>query len=121
MSEELRPYGNVDTVTRSAFKQRRCTLPIFHPEYIPPTPEEIQALITLGGWSQVQVAKLVGVGYKPNKGSTTVRRWRSPVDSPSYRQIPYAAWRLLLCYAHVVSIDADTAMMKTQSMAHHVL
>lgn len=69
------------------------------PAFEQPTPDQVDALIKGMGWSQNDVAKLVGVAYNPKKGSTTVRKWRASTDSPEHRAIPYAAWRLMLLEA----------------------
>jgi hypothetical protein len=91
--------------TKEAFRNRACSLPYNHPDYVAPGPEEVAALIELAGFSQNQTAKLAGVKYDPLKGSSTVRKWKAKRDRKEYRQIPYSAWRLLLLYAGVVTID----------------
>lgn len=111
MSDERTTYnaGAVAPATRAAFKNRPCALPFNHVDYAPPTPGEVDALIKLVGWSQTDTAKLVGVTYNPLKGSSTVRKWRAPVASKDHRDMPYSAWRLLLVYAGVVSVDEGLA------------
>jgi hypothetical protein len=94
-----------------AFRNRPCALPFSHAAYMPPTPEEVARLIELAGWSQSVTAKLVGVNYNPKKGSSTVRKWRASVEKDDYREIPYSAWRLMLLYAGVVSIDDGLAVL----------
>ncbi|CAN0493716.1 unnamed protein product, partial [Scytosiphon promiscuus] len=43
------------------------------------------------------------VGANSNsKGSTTIRKWQTPVGKPEHRDIPYAPWRLMLITAGVV-------------------
>ena len=69
-----------------------------HPLYKDPTPGEVRQLIKLMGWVGTQVARLTGVE------SRTVRRWQSPIELGGHRQIPYAAWRLLLAYSGVAQI-----------------
>ena len=81
-----------------------CLLPYYADGYEPPTPDMVDALIRLAGWSQTETAKIVGVSFNPKKGSTTIRKWRSPVDSKEHRSIPYSAWRLMLLSAGLVSI-----------------
>jgi len=98
--------GETPTVLE-AFKERPCSFVFSHPHYHPPTPEEIDALIKLCGWSQNETAKLVGVSYNPKKGSSTIRKWRAKQTSDDYREIPYASWRLLLIYAGVVTVEED--------------
>ncbi len=87
-----------------AFRNRPCALPFGSPSYVPPTPQEVDRLIQLVGWSQNGVARLVGVTFNPKKGSSTIRKWRASVGKDDHREIPYSAWRLMLLYAGVVSI-----------------
>ena len=69
--------------------------------YTPPTPEDLAFIMDINGWSQIDVAKLVGASYSQKHGSTTVRKWCSPKGSKEHRQISYPAWRLLLSYSIV--------------------
>jgi hypothetical protein len=92
-----------------AFSNRPCALPFNHPAYMPPSPQEVDSLIKLAGWSQSKAAALIGVSFNPKKGSSTIRKWRAKPDSDDARAIPYSAWRLMLLYARVVSIDEDLA------------
>jgi len=94
-------------ITREAFRSRPCTLPYCDPNYTPPTPDELSGLIQFAGWSQSDVAKLVGVNYSQQKGSTTVRKWRTDISSKEHRDIPYSAWRHLLACAGIVTIEED--------------
>jgi len=96
-------------ISLEAFRNRPCALPFSHAAYMPPTPEEVDRLIDLAGWSQNVTAKLVGVAYNPKKGSSTVRKWKAAVEKDDSREIPYSAWRLMLIYAGVVSIDDGLA------------
>lgn len=104
-------YDTGDAVPQSldAFKNRPCALPFTSDGYVPPSPLEVDQLIKLAGWSQVDAASLVGVSFNPKKGSSTIRKWRAKSDSDDARAIPYSAWRLLLLYAGVVSVDAGLA------------
>lgn len=86
------------------FKNLDCARLFSDPDYVPPTVDELSALIALAGWSQSKVAQITGVTYNPKKGSTTVRKWKTPADKPEHRDIPYSAWRLLLINAGVVAI-----------------
>ncbi|WP_053979744.1 hypothetical protein [Marinagarivorans algicola] len=88
--------------TLEALASRPCALAFTHEHYQPPTQDEVRALIALMGWSQNDVAKMVGVNYNPKKGSATVRRWKAKEGDTHARAIPYAAWRLMLIYAGVV-------------------
>lgn len=111
MSQSLPVYAVKKGAPASlaVFKGRRCARPYSDPSYSLPSPVEVDALIKLMGWSQSDVAKLLGVTYNPKKGSSTVRKWRADPSSKDYRQIPYSAWRLLLLYAGVVSLDDGLA------------
>jgi hypothetical protein len=83
------------------FKGLACTLRIVDDGYQAPTPAQVDALIKAAGWSQNDVAKLVGVSYS-DKGSLTVRRWRTDPKWAEHREIPYSAWRLMLLASGVV-------------------
>lgn len=110
---ENRAHYNVDGVlpkTLMAFRNRPCALPNSGGRYQRPTPDEIDCLIKLAGWSQTDVAKLVGVAWN-NKGSTTVRKWKTSSEKNEYRPIPYAVWRHLLSCAGIVSSDDDVAAL----------
>lgn len=105
MSEERAPYtvtGRAPMITAEDLQAQPSILEYSNPAYRAPTPGEVDALIKLAGWSQNDVAKLVGVNYNPMKGSTTVRKWRAPLESPEHREIPYSAWRLMLIAAGLV-------------------
>lgn len=107
MQNEYMPYAAGDVLPQklAAFRNRPCALPYSNQGYVAPSPEEISQLIKLAGWSQNDCARLTGVSYNPKKGSPTVRRWKAPVGTSGHRDIPYAAWRLLLLYAGVVGVD----------------
>ena len=106
MSQEHPVYGGHSSVphTLEAFTNRHCTLRYDDPQYQPPEPEEVAALIAIMGWSQNDVAKKTGVKWDWKKGSSTVRRWKTSKSSREHRDIPYAAWRLLLLESGVVSV-----------------
>jgi len=87
------------------------SLPSCHPEYRPPTPEEVDALIKLAGWSQRHTALITGVNCN-EKGSPTVRRWKTHAESKEHRAIPYGAWRLLLEYAEVATTEETREALK---------
>jgi hypothetical protein len=55
-------------ISLEAFSNRPCALPFSHPAYVPPSPQEVDRLIKLAGWSQSGVAALVGVSFNPKKG-----------------------------------------------------
>ena len=74
------------------------TLLLFaHPDYRPPTPEEIRTVMQLIGTTAEQLARLVGV-----KDGRAVRRWLAPPTAKSHAQIDYAIWRLMLLEAGLV-------------------
>lgn len=106
MTEQNAAYGQASEL--ESFKNAGCTMPAFSEFYVPPTPEQVGQLIKAAGWSQRQVARLTGVSYN-DKGSTTVRKWKTPKGKPEHREIPYSAWRLMLLAAGVVSISDDQA------------
>ncbi len=98
--------GNVP-LTLEAFKNREFSR-LFINGYIPPEPEEVKALIKLCGWKQLTVAKITGVTYSKEKGSSSIRKWLAAKEINGKRnrnssQIPYTAWRLLLQHAGVVN------------------
>lgn len=100
----------VDPQLLEAFHNKPCALPFYDPGYEQPTPSEVDALIKLAGWSQSQAAKIVGVTFNPRKGSTTIRKWRTRIESREHRAIPYAAWRLMLVTAGLVKTEVPTNM-----------
>lgn len=104
MSEERGTYRAGVAQTIDAFRNRPCSLPYSNLDYKPPEPEEVDALIKAAGWSQRQAALIVGVDFN-EKGSTTIRKWRTPRTKSEHRQIPYSAWRLMLEYAGVVTVE----------------
>lgn len=99
MSETLDEITSLEQL-----KALPSALPYCHPNYKAPTPSEVDAVIRLGGLSQRQAALVTGV-RNTVKGSPTIRRWKSHEDSEQHREIPYAAWRLLLEYAGVASAE----------------
>ena len=107
MNEERTPYNTGESLpmTLEAFRNRSCALHFNDPKYTSPEPEEVAQLIRLAGWSQTQVANLVGVKSDPKRGSSTIRKWKSHKAKDDHRPIPYSAWRLMLLHAGVVAID----------------
>lgn len=109
MTESKGRYAAATPQTVTAFRNRPCSRSYASGEYEPPTPEEVTALVQLAGWSQRQVAEITGARFDPRKGSTTVRKWRTPKGKPEHREIPYSAWRLLLLHAGVVTFEEEQA------------
>jgi len=66
------------------------------PQYQPPTPSDIRALLRQLGLKSSEVARVVGVS------SETVRRWQTSTESSGHKPMPYGAWRLLLIEAGLV-------------------
>jgi hypothetical protein len=104
MSETKKIYktdGGISSL--SALRDLPCALPYCSAGYCHPTPKEVGSLIRLAGWSQREVALIAGVNHN-QKGSTTVRKWKTESGNES-RSIPYAAWRQMLEVAGVVTVD----------------
>ena len=94
---------NVLPQNLEAFRNLPCARAFSDECYQPPSPEEVDQLIKLAGWSQKDCAKLTGVSFT-DKGSSTVRRWKTS-NPKDHREIKYSAWRLLLLYANVVTLE----------------
>lgn len=83
------------------FKYLGASKPYSDEQYVNPSPQQVTRLIQLANWSQEDVSLIVGVAFDEQKGSSsTVGRWQMLEKG---RKIPYAAWRLLLINAGVVS------------------
>ena len=72
--------------------------------YEPPGPGDLKELRKEYNLTQIDVAKIVGVRWT-DKGSSTVQKWEVPRNKFDNRQIPYAAWRLLLITLGVVDLN----------------
>ena len=59
--------------------------------YQEPTAEDVRTLRALSGLTGRELAELAGIADQ-----RTFRRWTTPPGASGARQIPYAAWRLLL-------------------------
>lgn len=91
-------FVNQDAAAVSAVQLSVGSLCMYaDPDYLPPTPEEIRAVIQLLGKTAEQVALLVGV-----KDGRAVRRWLAPPTAKSHAQIDYAIWRLMLLEAGLI-------------------
>lgn len=98
-------------LTMNELRERPCSLPFSNSNYAAPTPKEVQSLFHIAGWTQTEAADKLGV-YSDSSGSVTIRRWKSvdanyrfPDRKKKLNVIPYAAWRLGLILAGVVSSD----------------
>lgn len=80
MSEERAQYR----VNRQEIRSQ-CRVPFSDIGYEPPTIEEIRAALSHGGLTGAAAGRVVGVTGR------TIRKWTG-----GEREIPYAAWRLLL-------------------------
>ena len=72
----------------------------------PPTPDNIKAIVKAAGLTREQAAALVHVGLQ------TMHNWCSPLDSQNHRQMPLAAWELLLIKTE--KIRANTSLKYSQ-------
>ncbi len=61
-----------------------------------PTPEQVQDLFRLAGWTQTEAAQKLGVDV------STIRRWHTRKAAKEHVPIPYAAWRLALILSGLV-------------------
>jgi hypothetical protein len=48
-----------------AFSNRPCALLFSHRDYVPLSPQEVDRLVKLAGWSKSEAAVLVGVSFNP--------------------------------------------------------
>ena len=88
-------------LSKAQFRRLNCCRLFVDPYYQPPNASEIQMLFDIAGWNQNEAADVLGVSGGM-KGSASIRRWKTDPDSPSFRAIPYATWRLALLEAGVV-------------------
>lgn len=87
-------------------KVRITTLLKYDEGFEQPTPDEVRTLIRHLGMTGSQVGAFVGI-----KNNRTVRKWQDTKEisddggiNRNKNDIPYAAWRLLLLRAGLVSI-----------------
>lgn len=80
-----------------------CALPFDHLNFALPSPEIVDSMIRAVGWSEREVAKIVGLNYDLAKGCAPIRHWRGVAHIAEYQQIPYSVWRLLLLTAGLVT------------------
>lgn len=99
MSEESMSYKPENGPTLSEISRRPCARIFTDPLYAAPTHRDVRDLMEATGWQGNFVAAVTGVS-----SSRVVRKWRAnPEETNEARSIPYAAWRLLLIEAGVVS------------------
>lgn len=72
------------------------------PEY---SPEALRAVLSRHGLTGVRAAGLTGVDGR------TVRKWISARDVATHREMPAAAWRLLLLMTGEIAADAVWAQV----------
>jgi len=93
MSEERATYNAGGPIREECFKP--------FPLWAQPEPEEVRTLIQQLGWSNAQIARLVGV----NDGKQ-VRRWKA-----GQAAIPYGSWAILAYHAgHMDTCFSDAAV-----------
>jgi DNA repair protein RadC len=104
MSDIKASYGGQGVpLSVGAFKNRPCGLGIEHPDFVLPTPQEIKSLRLLMGFSQVDLAKLVGVSWN-SKGASSVRKWET-IEGKEKRSVSPSAWQLMLLKVGLVSME----------------
>ncbi|WP_345855791.1 hypothetical protein [Shewanella algae] len=113
--ETSKQYCDSVPLTVEAFKNRRCSLPACHPDYVQPTPDDVRALRVLLGFSREELSKFANVKLS-NKGSGAVRKWETPIGSSEHHHINYGVWRMMLYAAGVASVDDDLREVRLWSM-----
>lgn len=86
------------------------------PDYLPPTPEDIRAVMHMLGMTAEELARLVGV-----KDGRAVRRWLAPSTAKSHAQIDYAIWRLMLLEAGLVESPKSLIQAKATRSKRPIL
>ena len=86
------------------FKKRPCVLSKFHPDYIPPTNEEVRDVRKFLGFSQAQLGYFSGMVFN-KKGCKAVVRWEADSSKKNSNSIDYAVWRLMLLAAGIKTIE----------------
>lgn len=86
MSEERAEYRTANSVEI----RQASRVPFADPNYATPAPEEIRTAISSLAMTGSEVGRLLGVTGR------TIRKWTG-----GEREIPYAAWRLLLIEAEL--------------------
>ncbi len=96
-----------------SFRAKNCIRPNNDDLFEHPHALDIKELIEIAGWSHKEVAGICGVTFDEKKGSSTVRKWCSTSDKES-RSIPYAAWRLLLLKANLISLNDEAGVARNK-------
>jgi hypothetical protein len=97
MTEETADY-NVDL--EPGVIRPSCLRSFDDPQYTQPLPSEVKTLIQQLDMSGNQVALFVGVAT-----GRTVRKWQADINTQNNNHIPYAAWRLLLIRAGLITLE----------------
>ena len=86
------------------FKKRPCVLSKFHPDYVPPTNEEVREVRSILGFSQARLGYFAGMIFN-KKGCKAVIRWEANSHKKNSNTIDYAVWRLMLLAAGIKTIE----------------
>lgn len=97
MTEE--PAGYKVDVEEGVIRQS-CLRSFDDPQYTQPLPSEVRTLIQKLDMSGNQVALYLGV-----VSGRTIRKWQTNADTQNNNHIPYAAWRLLLIRAGLITLE----------------
>ena len=98
----MKNYITLDESGLMMILEQPCFLLHTDLKYIPPTVDDLKHVREMYGLTQIDVAKILGVSWNI-KGSSTVSKWES--SKKDHRQIPYAAWHLLLITLCIVGVD----------------
>jgi hypothetical protein len=98
-------YSQAKPLTVEAFRNRACCKHMFF-GYVPPSPEEVESLRKILGYSQAQLGCLLGKKFN-RKGCSIVRKWEYPVGHKEYREINYNCWRQMLLAAGVIDLSEE--------------
>ncbi|HGF7521727.1 TPA: hypothetical protein AB5A43_003171 [Vibrio cholerae] len=116
MSEDYKIYlvGSAPT-TKEAFKNRPCTLPLSHPDFVIPTPQEVKALRMILGFSQAELGRFAGKKVT-SKGCSQVRKWETSQQSDEHRVIDLGIWRMMLYSAGISKVSDDIQFAKGKTL-----
>lgn len=87
-------------------------LPHCDSNYAPPVPDLLKQVMSAYSLSMNDVALITGYKRNLRKGSPAVRKWRYPPEHRDFREIPYAAWRLLLEVLELVPLHETRDTLK---------